>query len=84
MNLTVRIPDDLAARLAAVGASLERVALEALQHVADDLERAHRAAASAIVRRTPAEAAARIRQSRASNLLPEGVTIRDLMTFGRA
>lgn len=84
MNLTVRIPDELAARLAAVGASPERVALEALRHAADDLERAQRAAAGAVTRRSPAEAAARMRRSRPGNVLPEGTTIRDLMTFGRA
>lgn len=84
MNLTVRIPDDLAARLAAVGASPERVALEALHRAADALERAHRETAGAGPRRTPAEAGARMRHARAGNVLPEGVTIRDLMTFGRA
>lgn len=77
MNLTVHIPDDLARRLAAVGASPERVALEALRHAADDLERAAGA-------RTPAAAAARMRRSRAGNVLPDGVTIRELMTHGRA
>lgn len=80
MTLIVRIPDDLAKRLAAVGASPERVALEALQHAADDLERA----AVAIVDRTPAEAAARMRRSRPGNVLPEGITIRDLMSYRRA
>jgi predicted transcriptional regulator len=83
MNLTVRIPDDLAKRLTAVGASPERVALEALQHAADDLERGQRAAGAA-VDRTPAEAAARMRRSRPGNVLPEGMTVRDLMTYGRA
>jgi hypothetical protein len=84
MILIVRIPDALAKRLAAVGASPERVALDALQHAADDLERGQRAAAGAIVERTPTEAAARMRRSRPSNVLPEGITIRDLMSYGRA
>jgi Arc/MetJ-type ribon-helix-helix transcriptional regulator len=35
-------------------------------------------------RRTPAEAAARMRENRKGNVLPDGVTIRDLMTHGRA
>ena len=35
-------------------------------------------------RRTPAEAAARLREQRAGTVLPEGVTIKDLMTHGRA
>jgi hypothetical protein len=84
MNLIVPIPEELAKRLAAVGASPERVALEALQHAADDLERGQRAAAEAVVGRTPAEAAARIRSSRPGNVLPEGVAIRDLINHGRA
>jgi len=35
-------------------------------------------------RRTAAEAAARLRERRKGTALPEGVTIRDLMTHGRA
>ena len=35
-------------------------------------------------RRSPAEAAARMRARRIGNILPEGVSIRDLMTHGRA
>jgi hypothetical protein len=34
--------------------------------------------------RTPTEAAGRMRQRRAGNRLPDGTTIRDLMTHGRA
>lgn len=37
-----------------------------------------------LARRTPTEAAARLRERRTGNVLPEGVTIRDLMTHGRA
>ena len=82
MNLTVHIPDDLAKRLDAVGASPERVALEALQHAADDLERTQRAAASSLVRRTAAEAAARIRERRKGVTLG-GLTIKELVNEGR-
>ena len=35
-------------------------------------------------RRTAAEAAARLRERRKGTVLPDGVTIRDLMTHGRA
>jgi hypothetical protein len=35
-------------------------------------------------RLTPAQAAARLREARKGNVLPDGVTIRDLMTHGRA
>ena len=41
MNLTVHIPDDLAARLQAVGANPEHAVLDALRRTADELERAH-------------------------------------------
>ncbi len=34
--------------------------------------------------RSPIEAAARMRQSRPGNTLPEGITLRELMTHGRA
>jgi hypothetical protein len=34
--------------------------------------------------RTPAQAAARLRELRQGNALPHGTTIRDLMTHGRA
>ena len=84
MNLIVHIPETLATRLTAAGANPEHLALVALAQAADELERGRQAAASEVVRRTPAEAAARIRASRASNILPEGVDIRDLMTHGRA
>ena len=80
MTLIVRIPDDLAKRLAAVGASPERVALDALQHAADDLERARRA--EAIVSRTPAEAAARI-IARRKGVTLGGFTIKELINEGR-
>lgn len=82
MTLIVRIPDDLAARLAAVGASPERVALDALRHAADDLERAQSAAAGAVTPRSPAEAAARIRERRKGVTLG-GLTIKELISEGR-
>jgi hypothetical protein len=37
-----------------------------------------------LAQRSPAEAAARMRTSRPGNKLPDGITIRDLMTYGRA
>jgi hypothetical protein len=36
------------------------------------------------VKHTPAEAAARIRELRQGNVLPEGETIKDLIHYGRA
>ena len=76
----VHIPDDLASRITAAGVNAESVALQALRQAAEELERARRVTG----RRTPAEAAARMRQSRSGNTLPDGISIRDLMTYGRA
>jgi hypothetical protein len=88
MNVTVHIPDDLAARLEAAGADLERLTLDALRRAADELERQPQPAAEtadAQARRAGARAAAaRIRQARVGATLPEGVTIRDLVNYGRA
>jgi hypothetical protein len=84
MNLVLHIPEPLAARLVATGASPEYLALAALRQVADELERNQKVATGEVSRRTPAEAAARMRASRAGHVLPEGVSIRDLLTDGRA
>ena len=95
MNLTLRIPvpDQDAARVRAVPhARLEQAALAAVLRVAAEGASDQPATAGIdsdrsaqdVPGRTPAEAVARMRQARAGNVLPEGVTIRDLMTFGRA
>jgi hypothetical protein len=89
MNLILRIPDDLVERLTAAGASPERLALDALQRAADELEGRPQPVAEIVddaeARRAAARvAAARIRQARAGTTLPEGVTIRDLVNYGRA
>jgi hypothetical protein len=83
MNVTLHIPESLAARLRAAGASPEQVALDALQRAADDLERGQPAASGLVQPRSPAAAAARIRLSRPGNVLPNGVSVRDLMTHWR-
>jgi len=84
MNLILDVPDDLAERLCAGGANPAHVALAALNQAADALARGAHPTPPDAARRTPAEAAARMRASRAGNILPEGVAIRDLMTHGRA
>ncbi len=82
MNLTVRIPDELADRVrAADPARLEQAALEAVLRFAEDGERAVLGHASDL---SPREAAARLRVARPGNPLPEGVSIRELMVHGRA
>jgi len=80
MNITVRIPDDIVARLTEAGANPEDLARAALSKAADSLARDRQPTP----RLTPAEAAARMRAARPGNTLPDGVSIRDLMIHGRA
>lgn len=86
MNLTVRIPDELADRIrGADPARLERAALAAvLRAVEDDAFEEQRAVAGIVSDFSPSEAAARMRAARPDNRLPDGVTIHALMTHGRA
>lgn len=81
MNVIVRIPEEHTARVSSVDPErLEQVALEAILRTAD----ADRFAVVGIESKlTPQEAAARMRAARPGNKLPPGVTIRDLMTYGR-
>jgi hypothetical protein len=84
MNVTLHIPDGIAEVLTEAGADAERLALAALKQAADTFERGKTSTGSENARRAPAEAAARMRESRVGNVLPDGVTIRDLMAHGRA
>jgi hypothetical protein len=60
--------------------SMDEIVREALEHY---LAQSHHRE-TLVARRTPADAAARMRQRRDGSRLPDGVTIRDLMTDGRA
>lgn len=82
MNVIVRIPDEHTARVSSVDPErLEKAALEAILRTADG----NRPALSGVVSDlSPQEAAARMRAARVGRKLPPGVTIRDLMTYGRA
>ena len=85
MNLIVRIPDEHTARVSGVDPDrLERAALEAILRSADSETRNWPAAEGIASDLTPQEAAARMRAARPGNLLPPGVSIRDLITHGRA
>jgi len=85
MNLIVRIPDEHAARVSSADPErLERAALEAVLRAADDGLREPRAMAGIASDLSPQEAAARMRAARLGNRLPPDVSIRDLMTYGRA
>ena len=75
-------PPALAARLAAAAADQHRQPRDVLRDAVESYLQALQPLTPA--QRSPAEAVARMRSSRASNKLPEGVTIRDLMTYVRA
>jgi hypothetical protein len=88
MNLIVRVPDELADRITSAGGDPEQLALAALRQAADDLAQASHPNAAAgrgeQARRAAAKGAGtRIRQNRIGNTLPPGVTIRELINYGR-
>jgi len=74
------IPVNLRAQLEATAAAQHRPAAEVLRVALEQYLDAWRSKAT----RSPAEAAARMRQSRTGNILPDGTTLRDLMIHGRA
>ena len=82
MNVIIHIPDEHTALVSSIDPErLEKAALEAILRIADG----DRPALACIVSDlTPQEAAARMRAARVGRKLPPGVTIRDLMTYGRA
>ncbi|HUB14940.1 MAG TPA: hypothetical protein VMB34_23540 [Acetobacteraceae bacterium] len=85
MNLIVRIPDEHAARASSADPQrLERAALEAVLRAAEDSAREQPAMDGIVSDLSPQQAAARMRAARPANELPPGVSIRDLMTYGRA
>jgi predicted transcriptional regulator len=85
MNVTVRIPDELAARLEAAGADFERLALEALRHAAEELEQRGQQPASVSdeARRAVARVAAERIIERRKGVTLGGATIRELINEGR-
>lgn len=86
-DMDLVIPPTLAAEIQAAADDEHRTAddlvRDALERYLTDW-RKRTAHAQEKPRRTSAEAAARLRESRKGNVLPDGVTIRDLMTHGRA
>jgi hypothetical protein len=76
------VPPALAAQLQAAAAKQHRQLRDVLRDAVELYLREFRPLPPA--QRSPAEAAARMRESRPGNKLPDGVTIRDLMTYGRA
>jgi hypothetical protein len=79
------IPPSLAAEILAAAAVEHRPAAALVRDALERYLAGRRAVAEGQpARRTPAEAAARMRELRKGNTLPAGVTIRDLIRHGRA
>ena len=84
------IPPALVAEIRAAAAAEHRPVAEVVQDALERYLAQRRKDASAarsettLPRRTATEAAARLRERRKGTVLPDGVTIRDLMTHGRA
>jgi hypothetical protein len=80
--MEIHLPPDQEAQLAAFAAVAGRSPSEVVQEV---LERwLARETNGRKTKTTPAEAAARIRELRKGNHLPDGETIKDLINYGRA
>ena len=84
--MEIRLPPDLEAQLAAVAASAGRSTAEVVQEAIALWEerQAQQRRDAPNPNHTPARAAARIRELRKGNFLPEGETIKDLINYGRA
>jgi hypothetical protein len=81
------IPPALLEQVEALAAAERRPASDMLREAVEGYLQKRRALAATNPqqpRRTAQEAAARILERRKHHLLPEGETIRDLMTYGRA
>ena len=86
MDVIVRIPDELSARLEAAGADPERLALEALRQAAEELEQRGQQPASVAgdeAHRAAVRAAAERIIERRKGVTLGGVTIKELINEGR-
>jgi predicted transcriptional regulator len=84
--MEIRLPPDQEAHLAALAASAGRSADDIVQEAVALWEerQAQQLRQAPKPKHTPAQAAARIRELRKGNFLPEGETIKDLINYGRA
>ena len=82
-GMEIRLPPDQEAHLAALAASTVRSADELVQEALALWERRGECQTPR-PKHTPAEAAARIRELRKGVVLPEGETIKGLISHGRA
>jgi len=84
--MEIRLPPDQEARLTALATSAGRSSDEIVQEALSLWEerQARELRHAARPKHTPQQAAARIRELRKGNRLPEGETIEDLINYGRA
>ena len=82
----VAIPAGLLEQVRARAAAERRSAGDIVREAVEDYLHGHAPPQeqSDALHRSPQEAVARLLERRKHNVLPEGVTIRDLMTYGRA
>ena len=80
--MEIQLPPEQEAHLAAVAADTGRSTDELVQEAVALWEERRRA--NAKPKHNPAEAAARLRELRKGNFLPEGETLKDLISHGRA
>ncbi|MGD0108118.1 MAG: ribbon-helix-helix protein, CopG family [Rhodopila sp.] len=85
-NDTLMIPPALLAQVEAAAEEEHRTTADVVREALERyLSRSHRDIASRpAAKRTPVEAATRMREQRQGTFLPEGMTIRDLIDYGRA
>jgi len=83
-GMEIRLPPDAEAHLAALAASTGHSTDELVQEALALWEQRRAERQGPRQKHTPAEAAARIRELRKGNVLPEGETIKDLINYGRA
>ena len=82
--MEIRLTPDQQAHLAELALSVGRSADEIVREAVAFWEEHQMRRQTPDTKRTPMEAAARILERRKHHKLPEGETIRDLMTYGRA
>jgi len=86
-TLELTIPAALAARVQAVAADEHRpaaeIVCEALEHYLQERQDHAAPPSTQPARPSPAEALARMQARRANTPLPEGMTIRDMIDYGR-
>jgi hypothetical protein len=83
-TVELMIPPSLAARVQSAADEAHRPAADILREILErHLPEQREQSGQTLPGRSPAQAAARMMAVRKGNILPDGVTIRELMTHGR-